>query len=362
MTDKSNKISKYQIVKNAIMKSIISEELLVDSVVPSENDIAKTFNVSIVTARKALTDLVHDGFVYRIRGKGSFVKNTAQTNKSNSNMKIISFLVMSDKEADSSTMRLIRGAQTYLSTRGYSLVVECSNDSAEMERVLIDSCIKQNVAGIIIFPVDPEMNIDCYENLTNERVPFVLVDRAPENFLVNYVSSYNLDGAYRITQYLLSLNHKKIAFAAMNGKVESERLRYEGYSAALKRAGIKLENDLYINDAIDNIDKILSLVLQKEATAIICVNDISASMIINHLRKNNIKIPQDVSITGFDDAEIAKHLSPSLTTVRQPFLEIGSAAAKQLIDCIENPFIGLGRILLSTEIIIRDSVQTASID
>lgn len=354
MLKENTGISKYQAVKNVIIENINTGVFGPGSLIPSENEIAKQFGVSIVTARKALSDMVHDGYIYRIRGKGSFVSNSPK--QKNNDLRLVAFLVMSDKEADSSTMQLIRGAQTYLSSKGYSLVVECSNDSSETERMLIESFVENGVAGMVIFPVDPDKNSDCYERLSDKKIPFVLVDRAPEHMPVNFVASYNMDGAYRIAQYLISMHHRKIAFAAMHGNLDAEKLRYEGYAAALSKNGIEPDPELYFDDTIHHMDRITALALDGKITAVMCINDVTAGVIINHFRKNGIRIPQDVSVTGFDDAEIAKYLSPSLTTVRQSFPEIGKCAATLLANGMENPDAGYSKVLLPTELVIRESV------
>jgi LacI family transcriptional regulator len=86
-----------------------------------------------------------------------------------------------------------------------------------------------------------------------------------------------------------------------------------------------------------------------------CVNDSSARAVINHLKSMGMKIPGEISVTGFDDVELSKYMSPPLTTVRQEFFEMGSIAAKILLESIESKDLGYRQILLPTEIVIRES-------
>lgn len=354
-----NKVSKYVKVKNYILDRIKSGEFAPDTQVPSENEIANTFEVSIVTARKALSDLVHEGFIYRIRGKGSFVRSANPSKKQQSELKIVTFVILSDQASDSSLMRIILGAQSYLSSKGYSMIVECSNNDIQTEKAILEKCIDDGVAGVLIFSVDPEANADCYESLQENDIPFVMVDRSTNRMPVNHVSSYNLDGAYRLTEYLISLGHDRIVFAASNPGLETERMRHEGYRMALLNAGIDIDPDLYILNVLNNLDQIYSLVKSKKATAIMCVNDACAGAVINHLKKYGIRIPEEVSVTGFDGTDFGSIMTPSLTTVKQYFSEMGRTAAEMLLSTIENKGTGYGRILLPTELIIRDSTGPA---
>lgn len=353
------KVLKYVKVKNTILERIKSGELLPNSQVPSESEIASAFDVSSITARKALSDLVHEGYVYRIRGKGTFVHCSKSSKKQDSKVKMVTFVILSDQASDGSLMRIIVGAQSFLSASGYSMVVECSSNNILTERMILKKCIDEMHTGILVFSVDPSVNRDCFEKFHELGIPFVMIDRSAEELSCNHVSSYNLDGAFKIADYLISLGHTKIAYASVDIGLETERIRYEGYKLALKKAGIKEEENFLVTDSFNNLEQMHYLINTESVTAIMCVNDACASAVVNFLKSSGVNIPGEVSVTGFDDNDFIQFLTPSLTTVRQSFSEMGKVAAEILVNSIENKNLGCKRVLLPTELVFRESTGNA---
>ncbi|MHB1453524.1 MAG: GntR family transcriptional regulator [Saccharofermentanales bacterium] len=349
--------SKYMQIKIDIESKIASGHYMTGDRIPSENELASQYNVSIITSRKALEQLVNDGLIYREKGRGSFVKTKLPISTGVSHKDIVTFILLSYDFSDSATMQLIKGAYTVLTEKKKSLIVEYSKDAPDREAAILTKCMEDRSAGVILFSADPEKNVDKLAELNANNIPFVLVDRGITQFPANIVSCYNLDGAYMIARHLIASGHEKILFIGNNSHILTEKLRYQGLEIALRENGITHDSRLSVSDFSKNPLAFLEIVEEYHPTAIMCVNDLVACKVTEILRENKILVPQDISVTGFDDADIARYNHPKLTSVRQDFFEIGKRAAELLIDLIYNKRKGCTQIYLPVELVIRESTS-----
>lgn len=197
-------------------------------------------------------------------------------------------------------------------------------------------------------------------------IPLVLVDNfvAEPEQKADAVLSDNYDGAMQVVRHLISLGHRQIAF--INWKVDNDiytfKWRKEGYLAALREAGIPLSGHLIYDchreryEAIEDICKEL-LEQDPPVSAIFCANDLLASYFISGLYKLNIRVPDDISVVGFDDVDIARHIIPSLTTVHVHKATMGATAVKALLARAANPQSINVTYTLGVQLIVRDSVR-----
>ncbi|MHB1485875.1 MAG: GntR family transcriptional regulator [Saccharofermentanales bacterium] len=351
--------SKYMQIKIDIESKIKSGHFPPKARVPSENEIAAQYGVSVITSRKSLELLVHDGLIYREKGRGSFVTDNSSTSNTNESYKnIVTFILLSYEFSDSSTMQLVKGAYTVLSEMKKSMIVEYSKDQPAREEDILEKCIRDKSAGVLLFSSDPEKNLGKLQELKKNHIPFVLVDRGITQFPVNIVSCYNLDGTYTMTLYLIQNGHERILFVSNNHHILTEKLRYQGYEQALAEKGITCDPELFLTNFHKNPLEILRVIEEQHPTAIMCVNDLIACKVTEILRENGINVPRDISVTGFDDADIAKYNHPKLTTIHQDFYKIGEKAAELLVDMILNNKNECSQIYLPIELIIRDSTAT----
>jgi len=358
MTKNSN--SKYMQIKIDIESKIKSGHYPPRARIPSENEIAALYGVSVITSRKSLELLVHNGLVYREKGRGSFVSSNVVEDKPNESFNnIVTFILLSYEFSDSATMQLIKGAYTVLSDMKKSMIVEYSKDQPEREKDILEKCIADNSAGVLLFSSDPEKNLDKLKDLKRNHIPFVLVDRGITQFPVNIVSCYNLDGTYTMTMYLIQNGHERIIFISNNQHILTEKLRYQGHQMAMTEKGLPCDPELLLTNFHDNPLEILRMIEELHPTAIMCVNDLVACKVTDILKENKIRVPQDISVTGFDDADIAKYNHPKLTTVRQDFYKIGKKAAELLVERIADNNTECSQIYLPIELIVRDSTAAA---
>lgn len=199
------------------------------------------------------------------------------------------------------------------------------------------------------------------ETLREQNFPYVLVDQSDASNHSSVVDSMNQQGAYEATQYLLKLGHRRIGFICGLMQLRSAVDRLEGYLAALRDAGIPVEQDLiqqgdfWREEGYVAAERLLNL--PEPPTAIFASNDLSAFGAMEAIRAHGLQIPQDISIVGFDDIPQASIVYPRLTTVRQPLDEMGRIAAQMLIEQIENPDRPIQHVTLPTTLIIRESCQ-----
>src|SRR5579863_4110770 len=161
------------------------------------------------------------------------------------------------------------------------------------------------------------------------------------------------------TEHLLALGHRRIGAIAGPGDYLCSRARIDGYRSALERAGLPFDpslvrhGDFYHEGGFIRGGELLDLATPP--TAIFAGSDQQAFGVYEAARQRGLRVPQDLSVVGFDDLPVARWVSPPLTTVRQPLAEMGRAAAQMLGEIIEDRPLRSRRVELSTELIMRES-------
>src|SRR4030066_105289 len=177
------------------------------------------------------------------------------------------------------------------------------------------------------------------------------------------VNSDNYNGAYKAIKHLIDYGHKGIAHICGDMNKYSGFKRLEGYKKAMNEAKLKIKEDyvVYGDFTEDSGFKCVNQLFKKgsknQITAIFSSNDTMAIGSMKALKKMNLKIPKDISIVGYDDIRIASYVSPALTTVKSPILEIASVVTGNLINFIENNNNSDGYYTVPAELIIRESTK-----
>jgi GntR family transcriptional regulator of arabinose operon len=342
---------KYKIVKQTILNQIQSGQLQPGDKLLNEEVYVKQFNVSGITIRKAMTELASEGIIVRIKRKGSFVSNPKVVENSSH---LIALILSAEDSYDVSYMKIIKGAQRMAAEFNYSLIVEWSNENLAVEQASIQKMLARNVDGFLIYPFDPIKSIENYKLIENENIPYVLIDRYNVDHPCYFAGCNNHDGAILATRELLRLKHTKIKFASYHFFLNSEQERYDGYCSAMRQAGIPITEANLLNNI--DYDALAESILRHDITAMFCCNDKLAIKIMKQLLDRGLRIPQDVSIMGFDDWDSSHDMSIQLSTVKQVFEEIGSHAANLLVNAIQGKFQGGNtKILSGVSLVIRDS-------
>lgn len=248
---------------------------------------------------------------------------------------------------------VIRGVQDVVMSHKYDLVA--CNSLRGKESTAYKYLTERRSDGCIVFA----------HNITEEMIkmsgsgPIILIDKQIEADSVVSIMVDNKQGAFDATNYLIEQGHKKIAYVSGPQESLDNQLRYEGFRKALRENDVAFEPKWVVNGKFttESGAHATNVLLAQEdlPTAIFYGNDEMALGGIKAIENHQLKIPDDLSIIGFDDIIEAKYVEPKLTTIRQPKYEMGSLAAHLLIRIINGEEVN-NNYSLQTELIIRDSV------
>ena len=254
---------------------------------------------------------------------------------------------------------IARGVDEALSEVQYDLMLYTTHRRKGRESAYVTRLTRNLVDGLLL--VLPR-NAEAYlETLRLRRFPYVLVDHQGIGSDVPSVGATNWQGGYDGTRYLINLGHRRIGFVTGDMTLGCARDRLAGYQQALRDAGLPLdpalvrEGDFLQPQGFTCGNELFDLALPP--TAIFASNDVSAFGVMEAVRNRGLRIPDDVSIVGFDDIPQAAQVHPSLTTVRQPLAEMGRAAVELLFTYIHEADAAVKRIELPTALIVRQSCQ-----
>jgi LacI family transcriptional regulator len=253
---------------------------------------------------------------------------------------------------------IIKGAEDAARERGYNLILCNSEDQAEREAAYLLLLRERQVDGVLI--ASSQMADETIEGLRADSFPFVLVNRAAQDGEDLAVVVDNHAAAVEVVAHLAALGHRRIGHIAGPQNTTTGRDRREGYEAGVRAHGLAHEPALVVEaDAFseDAGNRALGIMLAGPArpTAVFAANDLIAVGMLQRLRRIGVRVPDDLSIVGFNDIPLAGLLEPALTTVRVPQLAMGVAGAHLLIDRLEGRPIGEIRLTLPTELVIRAS-------
>ncbi|MEV4641493.1 LacI family DNA-binding transcriptional regulator [Actinoplanes sp. NPDC049548] len=235
---------------------------------------------------------------------------------------------------------------------------------AQREAVLPTLPAQAGVGGaILILPPEPG---DELENLRRVGFPFVVVDpRTPPPRDIAAVSAAHASGGHAVTEHLLHLGHRRIGVLAGPQNWLAGKARLAGHTAALADVGLLTDPTLvrsaepttqFGHQAAGEM-----LDMPDPPTAIVCFNDKVAVGVFAAASERGLKVPGDLSVTGFDDIDLAKATTPPLTTVRQPLEEMGRIAVGLMIRLLEQHQLEALHVELATELVVRGSTGPAPV-
>ncbi len=250
---------------------------------------------------------------------------------------------------------LAQALEQALFEHGYHCLICNTEENEDNERRYVSTLISQKVDGIIVAAVMTTQN---FSRLTDVATPIVAVDRSPDGSEENLVSVDHREGGRLMAEYLLRLGHQKIGVIGAPTHSKPIALRIEGIKEALASHGLApMQIALGQEHSFDSCFQLARRLLETEApTALIGTTDIAAIGAIHAAHERGLRIPQDISVIGFDNLPQSAHILPTLTTVNQPIRLLGKLAAKQLLNRIDpKRFARPDLSALSLHIIERDS-------
>jgi DNA-binding LacI/PurR family transcriptional regulator/DNA-binding transcriptional regulator YhcF (GntR family) len=352
--DPSSSQTRYIQARNILADAIQRGSFPSSSKLPSTTKLAKQLNVSLITAHKAIQCLVDEGWLVRERGRGTFVRPDFESSVA-AKPKFRAALIVDPENPmidyyNGVLMTSIRRANQKSDIVG-ELIIQPRHKPEELSCLDVDGYIfcqpcQEYLAGL--------------ENIASKKAMVVLGSSANGSSFY-CIDTDNFDGARQATQHLTELGHKRIAI--INGPIEASNFaqRHEGYIAHMEANGLPVENEWVFNcrSSILSESELHSLAellrSENKPTAIIAFNYYICLSVMALIRVVGLKIPEDISLVGFDDPKSAALLDPPLTTVKQPLEEMGMLAYQRMVQLINGQNSNPTTELLPTSLVIRQS-------
>lgn len=329
---------------------IEAREFVPGSRLPSERFLAQQLGVGRNLIRQAIGQLISEGLVEQHPNCRPVVSKLAPLNQNQHNQPSKIAVWLQPDFQDVGTTLILKGIREIVNSSERQLLVNCAQSgdrsairrSAEsfLETVRHDA----SVAGVLLWPSDDNGLIPVYRRLADAGIPIVCIDREPpEGIEADIVAVDHYRGARTVIRHLAELGHRRIAMVNSDDRVSSVSDRTSGYFSALRESGLEADPSLVFEvqflqegDLRESAEQVVEaiLALPNPPTAIFAVNDQIAMYLHDALVRKGYSVPKDFSLAGFDWFMRWLPSGGDLTTVAQPFEQIGQVAAKRLLDRI----------------------------
>ena len=257
------------------------------------------------------------------------------------------------------SIEIVRGIEEVLSRTNLRLAFSATHDTLLFEQRWLTKILNGGATDGVILVLSYGQQ-QSFDTLYKHKIPFVVIDQRGElGPHIPSVAATNWLGGRTAVEHLISLGHRRIAVITGPPSIRCSQDRLAGYRAALDDAGIPIDPALIRSGAFvqeTGYDQACSLLeLPEPPTAIFTGNDMQAMGVYSAFHARGLHIPRDISIIGFDDVPIASVLSPALTTVHQPLVEMGRVGTTMLLHLIAGEPLDSTRVELTTTLCIRDS-------
>lgn len=353
---------KYRQVYAALRREIQSGRLKRGDRLPSEAELVRKFGASRITVGRAVRDLQAAGLVERRAGAGTFVKSPHTAGA------LLFGLLIPDLGETEIFEPICQGMMASPLARQHALVwgSVTAGERAREERALqlCRQYIERQVSGVFFAPLEltagkDDVNSRIADALDAARIPVVLLDRPalpyPRRGHHDLVGIDNRRAGYVITEHLLRLGCRRIAFVALPNAAATVEAREAGYREALYAANAIVDRALVHRFDPSDAPAVNAMMTANRPDGVVCANDRTAARLMHTLLRLGVAIPRDLRLVGIDDAEYASLLPVPLTTLRQPTRQIGEAALAAMLDRIARRDLPPRDILLNCELIVRDS-------
>ncbi|MBM7585422.1 GntR family transcriptional regulator of arabinose operon [Bacillus pakistanensis] len=363
--------TKYSIVKKSIKSKILDGTYEPHEKIASESEMMRQFNVSRHTVRLAIGELVSEGWLYRSQGAGTFCadRNEQQRKEvgSRKNIAIVTTYI-----SDYIFPSIIRGAEASLSEQGYQVTLFNTNNDHDKEREYLEKIITQGFDGAIIEPTQSAYtnpNINYYLNLERLNIPYIMINAYYDALEPVRVVVDDERGAFLQTEHLIERGHREILGFFKTDDMQGT-LRMKGYLKAHRKYNVPINPKHMVSyNTFEKHDKpieeLKSFLTQpgQRPTAIVCYNDELAMKLLDVIRENNLRVPEDISIIGFDNSILAEMSEVKLTTIEHPKSDLGKTAGKLILSLIKprqmtkDASQEVKSVIYSPELVLRSSTK-----
>lgn len=358
---------KYKQIYTQLRQALAASQYAAGDKLPSENEMVEQYGASRPTVARALAQLELDGLVERRAGSGTFVRSQIQNGHDGFvfGLLIPGLGTTEIFEPISQGISIARvGGQHDLLWGTTSSPRAAEEEQAEQ---LCDYYLKRKVSGVFFAPMEltekkDEINQRITRTLEEARIQIVLLDRDicdfPRRSRYDLVGIDNRRAGYVVTEHLLQRGAKRIVFWSRPNSAPTVAARAVGYREALRHYGTGGTPHVVIEDPA-NLAVIRELVAEQRPDAVVCANDNTAAQLMSSLNRLELRVPDDIRITGMDDVRYASVLQTPLTTIRQPCLDIGAAALSIMLDRVAHPNMPARDCCVDFELVVRQSSDPA---
>lgn len=335
--------------------------------IPSETLLCNKFEISRQTVRNAMDELEQAGYIERFKGRGTFVKKVTRGSRNKTIGVCLSFL-------DNYIFpNVLEGIERVLTRHEYGIDLGFGHNRVDNEAKFLKRMLESNVSGLIVEGIKsalPTPNDYLYRRLLDMGVPVVLVHNSYSNVSCPSVVMEDEKLTREITQMLIDAGHRQIGGLFKFDDAQGPQ-RYLGYVRALMENGIPVqERNIWWYDSIEMeefavrnrqlYERYAAALISHKCTAFVCYNDLVAGMVIESLRAQGCRVPEDMSVAGFDDSDVMKNYDVELTSVHHPKDVMGARVAEVLLEYIHDPGMDVGERVLHvvpSGITVRDSIR-----
>ena len=261
-------------------------------------------------------------------------------------------------------MEIIRGVENVARANGLSVVLTESGTRHAPDPEWITGVLRRRPVGVVL--VFSDLADDYKAQLRSRAIPFVIVDPAGDPAPdVPSVGSANWSGGLMATRHLIELGHKRIAVITGPEDMMCSLARLDGYRSAMSTAGLPVEETLVafgnfqVDGGRDHARKILDS--DDRPTAIFAGSDLQALGVLDAARSLGLRVPEQLSVVGYDDLQLAQWSSPALTTVHQPLTRMAEEAARLVLRMSEEELDQVPRMDLATRLVVRESTSAPQV-
>lgn len=327
-------------------------------------DIARQLNVSAATVSRALQD--HKTVnkhtkkkIFELASQLGYRTNNFASNLRNQRTRTIGVII---HELNSNFITsVLAGIERITTAAKYDLIIGHSSETYAKEIANAHNLFHKRVDGLIVSLAYDTTDLSHFDPFIKKNIPVIFFDRVDERSQGTRVVIDNYSAGYQATRHLIEQGCKRIAHvtASLKRNVYADRLK--GYQAALEESHIAFDDSmLFVTDlseeaALKTAEQVMKM--SPLPDGIFITNDFCAAIMMQAFKDNGIKVPEDIAVVGFNNDVISKIVTPKLTTIDYPGIEMGEIVAKNLIDHLQGITTGnqFDTVFIKSELIIRES-------
>lgn len=361
--NRNDPVPLYMQAKNILLEMIDAHRQNNISAIPKEEDLCRIFNLSRDTVGKAISQLVSEGFLYRIKRKGTFINMAPAPGRPDKNGRQNIGILM---PLGSSCSGFMRTMSEKIRSYGYeSIVLEYTSqhDEEKLFNELTSECV-----GVILYPNGEKRTRDLLHDAMRQGVKIVLLDIYYPDLEIGCVASDNFSAGFEVAQHFIAGGRKRIAFVANSLVPSSQQERLEGYRKALRDAGIPPgENlQLILHQPLDELhfmcrisfsflQAMKDFILKNSPDAMIFTTHMHLFIGLQAIRESGLEVPGDIALAAFDRYLVDEFIHPSITVVEQQWDKITSEAVDIVINSVKGNLDTPMHLRLPAKLIVRES-------